>query len=197
MTNEVKTPGFHSFKAIYNLWEQKISFLQFSVGFSDTEIASIEGCVLKEFEQCFDENLLLTISAKNLNLRWTITGHFSHDPMEFIVSISSKDEHNSEFFIEAIRIPDKKIKKGCTGNRKCINYNVLTNREKEILKHIVSGLSNQQIATNLYISKNTVDIHRTNIYKKLAVKNLKELLNQFYINLDAYCYCCFDTQAKK
>lgn len=192
-----RTSGFHSFRAIYNLWDEKISLLHFTEGFTIEEINQIEGCISKEFKQCFNENLLLTVSLQKLNIKWTINNHSHNDAMEFIVSISSKDEHNSEFLIEAIRIPDKKIKEGCTVSRKCINYNVLTNREKEILKHIVAGLSNQQIATNLYISKNTVDIHRTNIYKKLAVKNLKELLNQFYINLDSYCYCCFDQHQKK
>ncbi len=192
MESKDRTPGFHRFKAIYHQNEKQISDLIFTGGFTNSEIKQIEECISKEFVRCFDEELLLTISSQHQNLRWTINGQLANDSIEFIVSINRSDESLSKFSIEAVRIPEKKIKPGCSDRKNCIHYQVLTPREKEILKHIVAGLSNQKIGANLYISKNTVDIHRTNIYRKLEVKNLKELLNKYYLNLDAYCYCCFE-----
>lgn len=58
------------------------------------------------------------------------------------------------------------------------NYDAieLTKREREILKNIVDGLSNKEIANKLFISPRTVDTHRANIMEKLSVKNTAELV---------------------
>ncbi len=47
----------------------------------------------------------------------------------------------------------------------------LTDRELEILALIADGLTNKQIAERLYLSPNTVRVHTSNIYGKLAVPN--------------------------
>ena len=52
----------------------------------------------------------------------------------------------------------------------------LTKREKEILIHIAEGLTNTQIAEKLFISVDTVDTHRKNLYTKLNVKNTAMLI---------------------
>ncbi len=52
----------------------------------------------------------------------------------------------------------------------------LTPRETEILKLISGGYSNTEIGNMLYISPRTVDTHRTNIMKKLNVKNIAGLI---------------------
>jgi len=51
----------------------------------------------------------------------------------------------------------------------------LTNREREIIKHLCEGYSNGKIAEKLFISISTVDNHRTNIMRKLDVHNIVEL----------------------
>ncbi len=55
---------------------------------------------------------------------------------------------------------------------------VLTEREKEIVKFVVKGYTSQQIAEQLFISPRTVDTHRSNIMKKMDVKNSAELVNK-------------------
>ncbi|HZY79323.1 MAG TPA: response regulator transcription factor [Cyclobacteriaceae bacterium] len=52
----------------------------------------------------------------------------------------------------------------------------LTDREKEILKQIVMGKSNKEIADELFISARTADTHRTNIKKKLKLSTLSQLI---------------------
>lgn len=47
----------------------------------------------------------------------------------------------------------------------------LTERELEVLRLVVRGSSNPQIADALYISVNTVKVHLRNILEKLQVKN--------------------------
>ena len=56
------------------------------------------------------------------------------------------------------------------------NVPVLTKREKEILKLIAEGLTNVQIGQRLFISVDTVDTHRKNLYTKLNVKNTAMLI---------------------
>jgi len=52
----------------------------------------------------------------------------------------------------------------------------LTDREKGILKQIVQGKSNKEIAEELFISNRTVDTHRTNIKRKLKLTSLSQLI---------------------
>ena len=52
----------------------------------------------------------------------------------------------------------------------------LTEREKEILQLIAEGFSNKEIGEKLFISHRTVDTHRTNMMKKLDVKNIAGLI---------------------
>jgi two-component system, NarL family, nitrate/nitrite response regulator NarL len=54
----------------------------------------------------------------------------------------------------------------------------ITKREKEILKLLLSGKGNKEIADALEISKRTAEVHRFNLMKKLKVKNLMELSNK-------------------
>ena len=48
-------------------------------------------------------------------------------------------------------------------------YSLLTSREKEILQLVAEKNSNAQIAQKLFISRRTVEIHRSHIMKKLGL----------------------------
>jgi DNA-binding NarL/FixJ family response regulator len=52
----------------------------------------------------------------------------------------------------------------------------LSDREIEILVEVCRGLSNQEIADKLFISKRTVDKHRANILDKTGCKNTANLV---------------------
>lgn len=53
----------------------------------------------------------------------------------------------------------------------------LTEREKEIVKFVCEGLKSDEIATRLDIHRRTVDTHRSNIYQKLNLNHLSQLIN--------------------
>lgn len=57
-----------------------------------------------------------------------------------------------------------------------LNDSLLTAREIEIIKELALGSSSKEIAQKLFISDRTVNTHKTNIYKKMDVKNSVELL---------------------
>lgn len=52
----------------------------------------------------------------------------------------------------------------------------LTAREREVLKLMLEWLDDVEIAKRLYMSIGTAKTHRRNIYQKLGVSNLRELL---------------------
>lgn len=53
----------------------------------------------------------------------------------------------------------------------------LSLREKEIVKYVVKGQLNKEIASTLYIAEGTIKNHLFNIYRKLNVKNRAQLIS--------------------
>ena len=53
---------------------------------------------------------------------------------------------------------------------------ILTNRERQILKLVANGLPNKNIASKLKISIRTVETHRMNLAKKLGLRNTAALV---------------------
>mgnify|MGYP003344971197 FL=1 len=52
----------------------------------------------------------------------------------------------------------------------------LTEREMQVLKLIKEGLSSKEIAKELFLSYRTIEVHRSNILKKLNLKNTPSLI---------------------
>ena len=101
-------------------------------------------------------------------------------PAELLSAIRAV--HKGEYFLSP-QITKKLItrfinkpKTKVTSNR----IDNLTEREREIIQLIAEGNSNRKIAEILFISKKTVENHRTNLMKKLDIHNVVEL-TQFAI----------------
>ena len=56
--------------------------------------------------------------------------------------------------------------------------NALTNREREILKYITQAKTNREIGDLLFISDQTVGVHRKNIMRKMGVNNTASLVKK-------------------
>jgi DNA-binding NarL/FixJ family response regulator len=56
------------------------------------------------------------------------------------------------------------------------SYNLLTEREKEILQLLAEGKSNKEAAGILNVSPYTVETHRTNLMQKLNLHNTAEIV---------------------
>jgi two-component system nitrate/nitrite response regulator NarL len=59
---------------------------------------------------------------------------------------------------------------------------LLTDREKEILRLITQEYANKQIATKLFISERTVETHRKNIFRKTNSSSLVGLIKYAFEN---------------
>ena len=61
----------------------------------------------------------------------------------------------------------------------------LTEREQEIVEHVIQGMTNKEVATQLGISDATVKTHMTNIFSKLKIsRRLQLLLRQIVSRTD-------------
>jgi DNA-binding NarL/FixJ family response regulator len=56
------------------------------------------------------------------------------------------------------------------------SYDLLTEREKEVLQLLAEGKSNKETATVLDVSPSTVETHRTNLMQKLGLHNTAEIV---------------------
>ena len=59
---------------------------------------------------------------------------------------------------------------------------LLTKREREVLALVVSGYASKQIAKKLDVGTNTVDVHRSNIMKKMVVSSSVELVRMLTVH---------------
>ena len=141
--------------------------------FSDVNMPNINGLdFLKQIKKFNSEIKVIMISMytdKNIinqAIKHNADGYLSKN-----CSINDIKETISNCFIKNVNPPIISI--NSTENISdgfSIKYK-LTEREKEIIKHILDQKSNIEIAKELEISKRTVETHRKNIMLKLDVKN--------------------------
>jgi DNA-binding NarL/FixJ family response regulator len=72
------------------------------------------------------------------------------------------------------------LQESITGQKRSMFEVPLTVREIEIIKLIIDGDTNQQIAEKLFISHRTVEKHRLNINQKLDVNNTAGLIREAF-----------------
>ncbi len=99
---------------------------------------------------------------------------------DFEKKISSMLSSNKSSALEikteaAVEVKDLKLKSFET---LCLDYKI-SNKEKEVIKHILDGLYNKEISDILNISLKTVEFHIHNIYNKLDIHNRIELIKIF------------------
>lgn len=98
---------------------------------------------------------------------------------------------NDQVLLESVQNIQKDVKNNNSLDKLILvdtvnkKLNQLSEREHTIIELIAKGKLNKEIAYMLNISTSTVEVHRSNIMKKLEVKNLAELL-KMYIRYQIY-----------
>lgn len=79
-----------------------------------------------------------------------------------------------EIIVERERIVEREVRvfaaPDFATNQKRLRELTITKRELEILELIASGLSNREIADQLFVSENTVKTHSSRLFDKLSAK---------------------------
>jgi len=71
------------------------------------------------------------------------------------------------------RLVDRRAPRG-----KATTAPALTPRQKQILHLITQGFTSREIAEQLHISVQTVEVHRFNLMRRLEVRNVAQLIRQ-------------------
>ncbi len=69
-----------------------------------------------------------------------------------------------------------KEREGARMLRDVLTQRGLSNREAEVAELVTKGLSNKEVASQLFVTEKTVKFHLTNIYKKMNVKSRAQLI---------------------
>lgn len=110
--------------------------------------------------------------------------------------LKNHSQVEDEIFIPAIRVQEERLKsEGLTARLSNIitqgqNSDAVSEREKDIIRCLIQGMSNKEIASHLYISVNTVITHRRNIVRKLQIHSLAGLTIYAIANdlIDKSCF---------
>jgi FixJ family two-component response regulator len=113
-----------------------------------------------------------------------LTGHgtvpasvqaMKHGAMDFV-----QKPFAAERLIEIVREAIQRSRRLTAEQNECedleLRYSSLTSRERDVLRRIVLGLLNKQIADELGIVEKTVKVHRARVMEKMQAKSLAELI---------------------
>ena len=94
------------------------------------------------------------------------------------------DEELLEVLRQAVRRHVSSRERSRTDQADRARFAQLSEREREVLAHIVRGLSNKEIARVLSLSPRTVESHRANIFAKLESDSLAQLIRHYAVLVD-------------
>ncbi|HSV43083.1 MAG TPA: response regulator transcription factor, partial [Candidatus Bathyarchaeia archaeon] len=99
------------------------------------------------------------------------------DAFEQLVKAMKAVIHNEQFISPSIlHLVRDQVDPSQRGGRKKITTTVLSEREQQVLQLVASGLANKNIARQLNISIRTVEVHRSNLIRKLNIKTTAGLV---------------------
>ncbi len=145
---DINMPGMNGIEATHKISDK----------YSDTEIIA-----LTMHEEIGYFNKMIDAGAKGFLLKKT-----EREELETAIKavFNGKTYFSQEFVVS--------VKPNIQTNQK-IPIDI-SEREKEILKLIAKGYSNQAIAEKLYLSKRTIDGHKARLFEKTGAKNAPNLI---------------------
>lgn len=147
----------------------------------DLNIDNVDGFVLiQELKYALKDTKIIILTAYYEDFLIKKAQKFGIDaflkketPIEELFDVI-ESKKNTPFYTNRNNI--KTINEFASKDESTVNKFRLSKQEKEIIKFIVEGKTSKEIATLLFITKNTVGTHRKNISRKLEIKNNSSLI---------------------
>ncbi len=119
----------------------------------ETKLAELKNLIIKFYDGKADRELLTSVLYDIFLFEQDLVSHCRMETVLFANEVKQLEERNarSQNTLSANSTTDTKE---------------LSEREKEIIRCVVGGMSNKEIAERLFISVNTVSTHRKNIARK-------------------------------
>jgi two-component system response regulator NreC len=95
---------------------------------------------------------------------------------DLLSAVLAVTEGRSFFSPRVSRILQEDYMRKLTGGDVEDSFDLLTDREREILQLVAEGRTNKEVASRLSLSVHTVDTHRGNILQKLNLHSVPELI---------------------
>lgn len=153
----------------------RISSHPFQVYIVDVELMDVDVSWLIDEIRCLDANARIIVNTMHEEM-WVVS-MITEKKVDGVMYKSA----NLDQLLEAIKaVLDgqqffcAKFKKA--QSRLLAHNDLLTKREQEVLVAIAKGYSTKEISTRFFISENTVETHRQNIFLKLKAHNMADLV---------------------
>ncbi len=106
-----------------------------------------------------------------------VTGHIQYSVKA--IRANAFDYLTKPIDVDELKESIKRYKSQAKGgfNPEIIKKFELSDREMELVELLCKGLSSEEIAGKLLLSRHTIDTHRRNIHNKTGTRNVVELLN--------------------
>ncbi len=129
----------------------------------ERKLGELKAIIIKYYHGGGDANQLLSAL---LDIFLCETDLHQHEQME------------DHLFVPAVKLLEERVECGQTEPHPDVarpKDDALSEREKDIVRCIVRGLTNKEVAEELFISVNTVITHRKNIARKLSIHSVAGL----------------------
>ncbi|HNX23196.1 MAG TPA: response regulator transcription factor [Spirochaetota bacterium] len=167
---------------------EKIDKLKPDIAILDISMPTLSGLEASRVIRKYNKNIKIIILTRHDNgeyvrqaLKNGVNGFILKDSAGDDLLKAVRDVMNGNIYLSP-KIVTNIVKSGISvpGSRNNLKIKsdkeLLTNREKEVLKLVAEGKSSNDIAVLLRISPKTVKVHRLNIMNKLDIRNVTELV---------------------
>lgn len=153
-------------KVLENLKDKEIDIL-----ITDISMPEINGLELINLIRKEKKNIKIVVmsSFKNAESKDNIDAYLlKNTPKEKLFEVIEDLHYDNKKYFYSKDIDFEKIN---------FNKNILSQREKEIVISICEGFTTMEISERLFISKNTVETHRKNVFFKLNISTTAQLVS--------------------
>jgi len=180
LSTQLSGSKVESYSSIESLRARKKGLSDIDILISDLELVDEDIFDFFTEVRAFHKNIpILVVSMHNKLsvikkcLEFKVEGYILKDDTIDIVSIVNRILNGKTFYSnkveDTLKIDSNTVFK-------------ITPREEEIIKLISKGKSKSEILTELFISTNTYKTHKKNIFRKLDINSLNELMKYYYDN---------------